>query len=65
MTVLVVAAFWAEEGDSDELQPLVDRCIKGSGSVVTFTREQARQPGLLYGLRRYKLTEAGEWDEQS
>jgi hypothetical protein len=44
--ILVVAAFWAEDGDSDELQALVDRRIKGSGSVVTFTSEQANQPAL-------------------
>lgn len=59
--LLVVAAFWAEAGDSNDLQPLVDRRIKGSGSVVTFTREQAQQPGLLNGLGKYKLTEARDY----
>lgn len=59
--LLVVAAFWAEPGDSDELQPLVDRRIKGSGAVVTFTREQAEQPGLRSQLRAYQLDEAADY----
>lgn len=63
--LLVVAAFWADPGDSNDLIPLVERRIPGSGSVVTFTREQAKQPGLMRDLRKFKLTEAEEWSRRS
>jgi len=63
--LLVVAAFWATPGESNELQDLVDRRVKGSGSVVTFTSEQAMQPGLLAGLRKYQLSEAADHQPRS
>lgn len=59
--ILVVAAFWATAGESNELLALVDRRIKGSGSVVTFTPAQAKQPGLMRDLSKFRLTEASEW----
>jgi hypothetical protein len=62
--LLVVAAFWVEGTDTqDTLNE--ERRIKGSGAVVTFTPEQANQPGLRRHLRQFNLDEAADWEPGS
>lgn len=61
--LLVVAAFWSDSEHKDLLR-LTDKRIEGSGAVVTFTPEQANQPGLRHDLRRFKLEEAADWEPE-
>lgn len=57
---LIVIAYWTEEVEPfTEPRPAP---IKGSGAQVSFTPEQADQPGLRHILRQLNLEEAADYD---